>query len=66
MKVLKYLYYIFENIILLHNLRINNFVIITPRFFALLFKKIVKTSKKILILIFPLKIEILQKKIIDS
>tara|TARA_B100000242_G_scaffold291268_1_gene264255 strand:- start:2490 stop:3311 length:822 start_codon:yes stop_codon:yes gene_type:complete len=46
MKVLKYLYYIFENIILLHNLRINNFVIITPRFFAILFKKIVIFNKK--------------------
>ena len=46
MKVLKYLYYIFENIILLHNLRINNFVIITPRFFAILFKKIIIFNKK--------------------
>ena len=36
----------FENIILLHNLRAKNFVIITPRFIAILFKKIIIFNKK--------------------
>ncbi len=46
MNFFKYLYYFFENIILLHNLRAKNFVIITPRFIAILFKKIIIFNKK--------------------
>ena len=46
MNFLKYLYYFFENIILLHNLRAKNFVIITPRFIAILFNKFIIFNKK--------------------